>query len=124
MRAWSVSFEKLSPPHERLRSASGLQYWERKGRSRMLPALQQFGREFEGGVPADEIPDVFFSVEARRAQFGVVPVENSNQGDCRQHARLPAGLVFEIMRRDTADHPSFTDQQCQRHFRSRNGAGA
>ena len=42
-------------------------------------ALQQFGREFEA-VFRPTIPDVFFSVEARRAQFGVVPVENSNQG--------------------------------------------
>lgn len=42
-------------------------------------ALQQFGREFEA-VFRPTIPDVFYSVAAGRAKFGVVPVENSNQG--------------------------------------------
>lgn len=42
-------------------------------------ALQQFGQEFDA-VFRPTIDDVFSSVEARRAQFGVVPVENSNQG--------------------------------------------
>ncbi len=42
-------------------------------------ALQQFGSEFEA-VFRPTIHDVFSSVEAGRAQYGVVPVENSNQG--------------------------------------------
>ncbi len=42
-------------------------------------AMQQFGSEFEA-VFRPTIDDVFSAVEAGRAQYGVVPVENSNQG--------------------------------------------
>ncbi len=42
-------------------------------------ALQHFGHQMEA-VFRPTIDDVFSSVEAGRAQFGVVPVENSNQG--------------------------------------------
>lgn len=42
-------------------------------------AIQHFGSEFEA-VFRPTIDDVFSSVEAGRAQYGVVPIENSNQG--------------------------------------------
>ncbi len=42
-------------------------------------ALQQFGHEFVA-VFRPTINEVFSAVEAGRSQYGVVPVENSNQG--------------------------------------------
>ncbi len=42
-------------------------------------ALQHFGHGFEA-VFRPTIDDVFSAVEAGRSQYGVVPVENSNQG--------------------------------------------
>ncbi|MBI4516906.1 MAG: prephenate dehydratase [Deltaproteobacteria bacterium] len=44
-----------------------------------LAALHQFGSRAEL-VPADSIPGVFEEVEHGRADYGVVPVENSTQG--------------------------------------------
>jgi len=42
-------------------------------------AIKHFGRESEfQAVPS--IPDVFFEVERKRADFGVVPIENSTEG--------------------------------------------
>lgn len=44
-----------------------------------LAALEQFGTRAEL-IPLDAIPAVFDEVEHRRADYGVVPVENSTQG--------------------------------------------
>src|SRR5262249_18854241 len=44
-----------------------------------LAALEQFGTR-AALVPADSIAGVFEEVEHRRADYGVVPVENSTQG--------------------------------------------
>jgi chorismate mutase/prephenate dehydratase len=42
-------------------------------------AIRHFGRDSEF-IPLPSISDVFFEVERKRADFGVVPVENSTEG--------------------------------------------
>ncbi len=42
-------------------------------------AIKHFGRNCEF-IPMPTIPDVFSEVERRRAEYGVVPVENSTEG--------------------------------------------
>ena len=50
-----------------------------KGTYTHQAAIQQFG-SMADFVPATTFADIFEAVEAERAEFGVVPIENSNEG--------------------------------------------
>ena len=54
-------------------------YWGPPGTNTHQAALQTFGASAEG-VPVDSIGDTFRAVEHGRADYGVVPIENSSHG--------------------------------------------
>ena len=54
-------------------------YWGPPGTYTNLASLKTFGASSEH-LPQDSIEDVFLAVEHGRADYGVVPVENSVQG--------------------------------------------
>ncbi|NQT84798.1 prephenate dehydratase [bacterium] len=66
-------------------------------------ALTKFGRSVEY-VPTISIGDVFYEVETRRADYGVVPIENSTDGAVNHtldmfidsDLRICSEIVFEI----------------------------
>jgi len=54
-------------------------YWGPPATNTHMASIQKFGSS-STFVPADTIPDVFSEVERERADFGVVPIENSTEG--------------------------------------------
>ena len=66
-------------------------------------ALSKFGRSVEY-VPTNSISDVFYEVETQRADYGVVPIENSTDGAVNRtldmfidsDLRICSEILFEI----------------------------
>ena len=54
-------------------------YWGPPATNTHMASIQKFGSS-STFVPADTIPDVFSEVERERADFGIVPIENSTEG--------------------------------------------
>jgi len=54
-------------------------YWGPPATNTHMASIARFGSSCEF-VPMDTIPDVFSEVERERADFGVVPIENSTEG--------------------------------------------
>jgi len=54
-------------------------YFGQPGTNTHIAALQKFGRS-SSYVPGPSLKDVFLEVERGRAQYGVVPIENSTEG--------------------------------------------
>ena len=54
-------------------------YWGPPATNTHMASIARFGSSCQF-VPVDTIPDVFSEVERERADFGVVPIENSTEG--------------------------------------------
>jgi len=54
-------------------------YWGPPATNTHMASIQQFGSS-SAFTPVDTIPDVFSEVERERADYGVVPIENSTEG--------------------------------------------
>lgn len=54
-------------------------YWGPPATNTHMASIQKFGSSCNF-VPTDTIPDVFSEVERERADYGVVPIENSTEG--------------------------------------------
>jgi chorismate mutase/prephenate dehydratase len=54
-------------------------YWGPPATNTHMASIQKFGSSC-GFMPMDTIPDVFSEVERERADYGVVPIENSTEG--------------------------------------------
>ncbi len=54
-------------------------YWGPPATNTHMASIQKFGSS-SAFVPMDSIPDVFSEVERERADYGVIPIENSTEG--------------------------------------------
>lgn len=54
-------------------------YWGPPATNTHMASIRKFGSSCEF-IPMDTIPDVFSEVERERADYGVVPIENSTEG--------------------------------------------
>ncbi|MBP6964277.1 MAG: prephenate dehydratase [Armatimonadetes bacterium] len=54
-------------------------YWGPPATNTHMASIQKFGSS-STFVPVDAIPDVFSEIERERADYGVVPIENSTEG--------------------------------------------